>query len=60
VIYDEIKKRHENFVMDQRISCSGMSADQCIRLRVEDDDKRGRETDAGGFTSISALHESLQ
>jgi hypothetical protein len=23
VIYDEIKKRHENFVMDQRISCSG-------------------------------------
>jgi hypothetical protein len=22
VIYDEIKKRHENFVMDQRISCS--------------------------------------
>jgi hypothetical protein len=23
VIYDEIKKRHENFVMDQSISCSG-------------------------------------
>jgi hypothetical protein len=22
VIYDEIKKCHENFVMDQRISCS--------------------------------------
>jgi hypothetical protein len=22
VIYDEVKKRHENFVMDQRISCS--------------------------------------
>jgi hypothetical protein len=22
VIYDKIKKRHENFVMDQRISCS--------------------------------------
>jgi hypothetical protein len=24
VIYDEIKKCHENFVIDQRISCSGI------------------------------------
>jgi hypothetical protein len=25
VIYDEIKKRHVNFVIDQRISCSVVS-----------------------------------
>jgi hypothetical protein len=29
VIYDEIKKRHGNFVMDQMISCSG------VELKVE-------------------------
>jgi hypothetical protein len=52
-----------------------MLVDRCIRLRVEEDasnehlggvhrhsqdDKWGRETDPGGFTSFAALRGSLQ
>jgi hypothetical protein len=28
VIYDEIKKRHENFVIDHKVFCSGISLEE--------------------------------
>jgi hypothetical protein len=43
VIYDEIKKRHENFVMDQRISCSARNWRR----------KKGERRVEGGRSSIS-------
>jgi hypothetical protein len=44
VIYDEIKKRHENFVMDQRISCSAGKGVVCYTYGLTKGTKDGTKT----------------